>query len=149
MKTINKVIENLQLLKKLEPLLENMDVEFIACIDWEDNWQCSWHTTRIVKSDTKNIETYDWWDMCQSGTDFYKTLTLEEAIEFLPKKINNYYFVSWKNEDWYWCNYLEKDEDELFILDNSLLVHIFGKKTLLEAIEKMLEYLLNNKLLTK
>lgn len=139
MKIINKVIENLQLLKKLEPLLENMDVEFIACIDWEDNWQCSWHTTRIVKSDTKNIETYDWWDMCQSGTDFYKTLTLKKSIEFL-KQLWELKIILTN----YRCN--------LYLLWNKLIkwenIHI-STDTLLEAIEKMLEYLLDNNLLIK
>lgn len=92
---MTKVIENIRILRKLERYLEDMETEYICCIDWEDNWQFSWHTTRIVKSNTKNIEIYNWWDKCQSGTDFYKTLTLEEAIELLNKverKILEEYF---------------------------------------------------------
>lgn len=77
----------------------------------------------------------------------YPSLTLEEAIEFLPIQINNYYFVFWKNDNWYWCNYLEKDEDELYILGNALLKNICNEKTPLEAIEKMLEYLLEENLI--
>lgn len=81
--------------------------------------------------------------------NLYKTLTLEEAIEFLPIKIDNYYLVLWKNDNWYWGNYLLKDEDNLYILDKSLLINICNKATLLEVIEQLLEYLLDNNLLPK
>lgn len=65
-----------------------------------------------------------------------KTLTLEEAIEFLPDSImitkhnncNEKYLIDYNTDDY--------NED-------------FSWKTLLEAIEKMLEYLLDNNLLIK
>ncbi len=76
----------------------------------------------------------------------YRTLTLEEAIELLPdfikdKDLRDGYVSIWKM-DWeydikysYWVW-----EDEETIVE-------FIWKTLLEAIEKMLEYLINNNLL--
>ena len=78
-----------------------------------------------------------------------KKMSLDEAIDFLPNKINDYYLVLWKNEFWYWWNYFKRDELELYILDDYLLKQTFWKQTFLEIIEKMLEYLLYNNLLSK
>lgn len=132
-RTMTKVIENLGLLRKLEPYLEYRENEYICCIDWEDNWQYSWHTTRIVKSNIENIEIYDWWDKCQSGTDFYKTLTLEEAMDLLP-----IYTHMRQIRGWEWLT----DNKAIWIKDKN----IWGK-TKLQAIEKMLHYLIDNNLL--
>ena len=134
-----KVIQDLSLLKKLEPYI-TQDTEYICCVDWEDNYEYSWHTTRIVKSDTENIEIYNWWDKCQSWTDFYKTLTTEEAIELLPKYIDNQKLMFEAMWSWWVIRYLTYSIDVANLNKEAW-------KTLLEAIEKMLNYLINNNLM--
>ena len=130
---MTKVIENIELLKKIESYLEDVKTEYICCIDWEDNWQFSWHTERIVKSDTKNIEIYDWWDKCQSGTDFYKTLTLEELIEFIWK--NSCRFTIPYRNGWTWTTWL-------FIWDEA-----FESESLMWIYIEMVKYLDDNDIL--
>ena len=107
-----------------------------------------------------NIETEYWFTETWKFFPWeciYKTLTLEEAIEFLIKQkitfidiimpitnghyhtINSIrYFNNWK----LWEIFTRGDED--WYTD----VEIYWK-TFIEAIEKMLDYLLDNNLLTK
>ena len=114
MKTIS-----LELSKKLAPYLDGVKTEYNWCFD--DSWE-------YFITNSNKIE-------------WIKTLTLEEAIEFLP-----------------WYLYLPSlFKDKLFLLitkwDGYYIEYwdyIFKEwKTLLEAVEKMIEYLLDNNLLWK
>ena len=118
MKTIN-----FELSKRLNDLwlLDNIETEYCYNIDWD---LLSWF---YAKKEYNQI--------------VYKTLTLEEAIDFLPTYILKHkrakkYFQIYRNKDWYniWYEFIHWE---------------FSKKTLLEAIEKMIEYLLDNNLLWK
>ena len=121
-------------------LLDNIETEY-----WykKDLWE--------MKVFTLNKYHKDFQELC------IKTLTLEEAIEFLIKQkitfidiimpitnrhyhtINSIrYFNNWK----LWEIFTRGDED--WYTD----VEIYWK-TFIEAIEKMLEYLIDNNLLTK
>lgn len=74
-----------------------------------------------------------------------KTLTLEEAIEFLPNSILY-------KENKYYCLNIFRNLHWEYLLDYSfsgIVLHSEEEEILLEAVEKMLEYLLNNNLLTK
>lgn len=76
----------------------------------------------------------DWWTK-------YKTLTLEEAIDFLPATINRKSIGINKRWGVYNVEYIENYYD--------MDCYSATWKTLLEAIEKMIEYLLDNNLLPK
>lgn len=105
-----KVIENIELLKKLAPYLEDMETEYVV-------HKMSWE-----------IILYDSCWVCDES--YLKLLTLEEAIELLP-------YNNCITKIWYWYRVEDMSaHEELW-------------KTLLEAIEKMLEYLLDNDLLWK
>jgi len=131
---------NLELSKRLAPYLENEETEY-----------CYIKKT-ILKKDFFKVVKVDYKDDEESnyvGIDYWicKTLTLEEAIEFLPKTfgvrfdkdnprtcLKIYFIWSW-NISYSCTEYIWKCTIELHW------------KTLLEAIEKMLEYLLDNNLL--
>jgi len=129
MKTIN-----FELSKRLTEwlYLDNIETEFKYYKMWDE--YILLHKTEFYKSDWDNI----------------KTLTLEEAIEFLPiyikrkykfncEKFNNIIpFSNMKKWDKYWVSYIYNWE-----------WYIQYSKTLLGAIEKMLEYLLDNNLIWK
>ena len=138
---MNKVIENIELLKKLQPYLENMIPE---------HSYYKWDLNRLV---TKEFEP----------DKYIKTLTLEEAIEFLPNRIDwenhAFYLEITKAETEYHIAYCADmkdyiwedcvwDEFKMFECTYMNDKHLFWE-TLLEAIEKMLEYLLDNELLWK
>lgn len=133
-----KLIENIELLKKLQPYLEDVETEYNK-IKLEHN------KTGInykIELSSKNPKDYMFYK------EHYKTLTLEEAIELLPET----FFVEWIRMWWYifpeyiWeftqkykmsvCEYWTHNQYELF-----------NWVTLLQAIEKMLEYLIDNDLL--
>jgi len=112
MKTIS-----LELSKKLAPYLEWVETEYIwVHIQWCDS---------IIKSDNW-LDEYKY--IC-------KTLTLEEAIEFLWN-INIRWEQLWiyKKSNWNWIIYY-------------WFGNVYEWETLLEAVEKMLEYLLTENLL--
>ena len=121
-----KVIENIELLKKLQPYLE--DVEYMIFLD---NWEPSlFEEMPAIYKDR-----------------FIKTLTLEEAIELLPSYI---YWDNWQKLNIY---YKKEDEEEVEYIcylkefKDLRAYEFFKSKTLLQAIEKMLEYLIDNDLL--
>lgn len=120
--------------------------------------------------ETKFLYSKKWkiYDKLETGPYTYgmiKTLTLEEAIEFLPEKIIDAEW-GWINRDWakwsrwpcnIWFNFFKeiRNQNEWIIwkiqikdFDNCELDLVVWK-TLLERIEKMIEYLLDNNLLTK
>lgn len=122
MKTIN-----LELSKKLAPYLEGIKTEFIYNDMWwieENRWN------------TKELNEFP---------NVFKTLTLEEAIDFLPFKIEmmnvKYLLEIQKRINIYYIEYFNTRNDRYVTNKN------ISWKTLIEAIEKMLEYLLDNKLL--
>ena len=112
-----KTIENIELLRKLQPILKELGVE-----------------TEYEIVDDGCTEPYpmreeDIYFRWEEDFTFLKTLTLEEAIELLP----DYIVIDIRpNEIWvhstkYWYTSTSKWE------------------TPLQAIEKMLEYLIDNK----
>lgn len=68
----------------------------------------------------------------------YKTLTIEEAIEFLPKEIDKHFLNFWPLFDIWYVQY----QHWLWYIN-----HWVKWTTLLEAVENMIEYLLDNNLL--
>ena len=82
----------------------------------------------------------------------YKTLTTEEAIEFLP---DNIVWVYWslfnlvidKWRDWYLINYKNSKHWTWHIKWWKYFKNNSIRLPLIEAIEKMIEYLINNNLL--
>lgn len=118
-----KVITNIELLKKLQPYIGESEY-----------WLYKWEV----------YEQYELEMMWDNIIDFnyrekgLKTLTLEEAIELLPKTMYMYIY----NLSWY------------SVSVGSLCKTIFDDvkfkwETLLQAIESMIFYLLENELLWK
>lgn len=122
---------NFKLAKRLndEGLLEGVETKYY----YDDKF--------LIKKEMVDLKNYkQLW--------LIKTLTLSEAIEFLPAHIKQYKlrWTKWDEANPYWpriwysvyyvCEYNWK------ILDS-----YFTWKTLLEAISNMIEYLLNNNLL--
>jgi len=106
-----------------------------------------------VETDYYRMENIFWdyvlWDKIDKSKfypewDKVKTLTLEEAIEFLPKKHPKYkeYYLRMMLYDKTW--YVE-----YWMCEPCETMWSACWKTLLEAIEKMLEHLLDNDLLWK
>lgn len=114
MKTIN-----FELSKRLNDLwlLDNIETEWKIQLLPTKIWN-KWNKWRLVKN-------WNWkWKI-------YKTLTLEEAIEFLPNWISMQ--KDWGEYIYYYFDYIWN----------------FSSKNHIEVIEKLLEYLLDNDLLTK
>jgi len=122
MKTIN-----LELSKRLAPYLENIETQKYT--DW--NFTFYWRTLE---------HQFKLWT--ENKNNYYKTLTLEEAIEFLPERISG-----WDLE--LAMNKTRVAYVMLWDCSPNEMVNYYSWKTLLQAIEKMLEYLLNNDLLWK
>lgn len=108
-----KVIENIELLKKLTPYLEDVETEYMIT----DTVSNIVDKTSMVKK-LSNTERY------------LKTLTLEEAKEFIIEKV-----------DMRWRAYIE-NELSRYVYDLFSVIEIFDIK-----MEKMLEYLIDNDLL--
>lgn len=129
MKTIS-----FELAKRLNEkwLLDNIETEYIFY--W---WNPDELNTTISWYKKQNIYEKCLWDI--------KTLTFDEAIEFLPKKISF--------EDYDLFLFLDFFEKKLFYWLYSDLdeynISFKYKESLLEAIEEMLKFLLDNNLLTK
>ena len=130
-----------ELCKKLAELniWQDIETESIYADD-------TWFDMNIYKNEPKfwvKDNNLIWWPI--------KAFNLEEALEILPNNINknneDYELVFWRHELWYWWNYFLEDEDELYILNQSIFRWNYRKKTLIEAIEKILEYLIDNKLI--
>lgn len=125
MKTIN-----FELSKRLNDLwlLDNIETQ---CIYFRHKYFKKWEY--ILEDFIWNI-IYD----KKNCEDKIKTLTLEEAIEFLWDK----YFMQ---ISWWWFN---KNIYNICIIIKTNNIQ-WEWETLLEAIEKIIEYLLDNNLLTK
>ncbi len=122
---------NFELCKKLteKGKLEGVETECYYFHDWK---MINWEIAYLILS-MDNIFNEEKWDI--------KAPTLEEALEILPIVIKNYALEIYRCFDW-WYNveYESKNYEKL------KLCHW---KTLLEAMEKMLEYLLDNDLLNE
>jgi len=116
-------------------LLDDIETEYIFQ-EWviKTLWKWwaltkEWDWIIIIK---KYLEKYEW-------LIFYKTLTLEEAIEFLPSF--NLEKINFKDEEW-----------NVVLRSYNIILWDFETwkmKKLIFAIEKYFEYLLDNNLLTK
>ena len=124
MKTIN--FELSKILTKLW-LLDNIETEYFYSANWlYQNWR--WWNRDGVEYWWIKYKLYD--------NEKIKTLTLEEAIEFLKQYTKEQNFKIETNDYMnLWSIYWQ-------------ITPIFREKTLLEAIEKLLEFLLDNNLLT-
>ena len=144
MKTIN-----LELSKRLANYLDSVKTEYSWIeksepIKWNIYWTEFKHTWKffVWKKFMDRADTNFWKE--------YKTLTLEEAIEFCPKRYKQQYSeLTWTKNDYRlimvkldkWYCFKISDEFQ-WGTDKSCCW-----KTILQAIEKMLEYLLDNNLL--
>lgn len=114
---MTKVIENIELLKKLAPYIDGWGTDYNMMYHKDTDWQ-------VVRRE------------CYLTSQWLKTLTLEEAIELFPECIaEDYHIFRMSDNSWWWIKFSFWD--------------IFIWKTLLEAVEKMLEYLIDNDLLWK
>ena len=140
MKTIN-----LKLSKKLTNALQGMQTQNYINEDWEV------FTKKYLDSiPNTNVEpVWKFWIyvLPLDSKELYKTLTLEEAVNFLDKdfihKENGftYRLAIWKiQSDKWWIWYTNK-----FMGDALFKWKIW--ETRLEAVESMIEYLLNNNLI--
>lgn len=115
-------------------LLDEIETEYVWVINWDI---ITTSTSKTIKELYAHplVEIPEWFTT-------YKTLTLEEAIEFLPRIINDkwIYITKWIMEK-YCMAYVDNDMEQDDI-DNWT-----DWKTLLEATEKMINYLLTNNLL--
>lgn len=136
-----KVIEDLELLKKLQPYIKG-DTEYYyrdISLEWEKK------EYDLVSYD--DPQYFDWEkDYFDAECDL-KTLTTEEAIELLPNYIH---MVKW----WRW--YLRDDTKCSLRMWKKFIWyehHNMGEyqrlywNTLLEALGEMLNYLINNNLM--
>ena len=121
-----KVIEDIKLLKKLAPYLG--DTRFILNVyinwEWVDTVRNIYH--RDTMPDIYKDPLY---------YNNYKTLSIDEAIEFLPKYI--------------WPDKLKFEALGRWRQVQYTTCVIEADFTLLQAIEKMLNYLIDNNLLWK
>lgn len=137
MKTIN-----LELSKRLNELWLLDDIRFVP--------EFAYYTkVRIANTTMHKIEIWIFDNIPHRKYEYDNkiiTLTLEEAIEFLPKEIKwEFEFaIKYDWEDKYIVEYNRYQQD-WSIIENICETW----KTLLEAIEKMLEYLIENNLLIK
>lgn len=118
-----KVIENLELLKKLAPYLEDMLETEMYMVN--SKWECNPYNS-----------------VMQSNLSWYiKTIWLEESIELLPDSI-------YQEPYCYWLEiYKYKTGYDVGYLDGTDSLNFIEEKTLLKAVEKMLHYLIDNNLL--
>lgn len=118
---------NFELSKKLNELwlLDNIDTEY---------WY--WHSWAIFTMYQLETSTRE-----RAKDVWIKTLTLEEAIEFLPKHINLWEWLAPLNYNFYYKT-IQYIWPRYIYFTNSW-------KTLLEAIENLILDLLENNLLTK
>lgn len=127
---------NFELSKRLNELkfLDNIETENIYN-------QYKSHDGTIYTYLNEPKDMYEWCEPDYTS----KTLTLEEAIEFLKKYIWPKITITFDRTSYYRIEYLQPFLKKTLYHYKS---YDFYWDTLLEAIEKMIEYLLNNNLLT-
>lgn len=92
------------------------------------------------------------WDPFYKKRYIYKTLTTEEALEFLPDNIVWIYWALFnlvidKNKDWYLIDYKNNKHWYWYIKWWKYFENNNTRLTLIEAIEQMIEFLIDNNLL--
>jgi len=140
-----KVITDIELLKKIQPILEDRETEYQYCVIRKLNKARDWHIlfAWVYNDEVEDIKKeFD----CNLYIEIYKTLTLEEAIEILPKifsrKMSKRYNID-LSTDWdqrkthYYCCIYN-------LQDWRIWDRIFRWDTPIEAIEKMLQFLIDN-----
>lgn len=158
---------NLELSKRLAPYLEGVETEYWYC-DTRKGWKeyncyksnqyadmefIPFRELKQEDSECELIKLYnkpypnEWYN----DSLLLKTLTLEEVIEFLPKRINFLHLhfstnVFIPTETKYYWNYIDIKQNWKI---EALIDNWPFWKTPLEAIEAMLTYLLDNNLLPK
>lgn len=142
---------NFELSKKLNDLglLDDIETEYCyySTFDNKEYYQI-WQNKYIEEYEYFYVDIYNVSEY--KVYKKYKTLTLDEAIEFLPMRFKNDWFnISFalhKNgEEWIYSivySYNNKDGDEMGL-------YWWNANTPLGTIEKMLECLIDNNLLTK
>jgi hypothetical protein len=134
---MTKVIENLELLKKLQPYL--WETEYKITQYYKSDWSPSYHFKKTIHKSNENIYTTAF------SSKSFKTLTLEEAYDKLPRLL--------LNEDHFYTPTIAPAINKTYIsydhidLELDSLTGSIEWRTLLQAIEKMLEYLIDNNLL--
>jgi len=143
---------SLELSKRLQKYLEWVETEYMyfewTYIAWDNKEYIEDKMTLILFNNLPwIIEQYS--EKFDDNTiTIYKALTLEEAIEFLPKSIKKERYV---NAPWTYNYNINIYYNNMYRICYSCYEkrEDFESKwkTLLQAIEKMLEYLLDNDLL--
>lgn len=127
---MEKVIENMELIIKLQPYLKN-EKKYSICDVWD--WPEKPVLTNSIPSDF-----HEW-------ASSFETLTLEECINFLPNRICDYYLTFWKNiHNKYWITYQNINQEDLDCLSE---YETEDYSSLLEAMEKLIGTLIDNDLL--
>lgn len=134
-----KVIKNIELLKKLIPLLEDRETDYVLCDRW---YMYKSHCVKMVDTEDKNSAMY-WkgkpywyikdvvWHKCYWR--IYKTLTTDEMFEFMWKAICHFnmpYPNAWELNWW-----------------TLIWSTVINAKDLNEYFQKCIEYLIDNDLL--
>ena len=138
-----KVIQNIELLKKLQPILERREVENYILENQE-----ILETSELKKLPIRHYQKADnmlWYIPELEAQNFYKTLTLEEALDLLPENIWDYRCYMVKMDWLYYCWYQRMPNT--WVWKKYLVDWELKSETLLEAVEQMIEYLLDNNLL--
>lgn len=155
---------NFELSKRLNDLwlLDDIETEYWYNKHWYLN-EYIWKTCDIPPENSYDSEWHTYCDCCKRDLERclnysrdkydkiskwlpYKTLTLEEVIEFLPQSIKNYTLEIYKCINWNFnIVYVNNQTKEDIIVDRLCMFHW----PLIWAIEKMIEYLLDNNLLWK
>lgn len=114
------VITNIKLLEKLQPILEDREIDYFI---WQDDLLNEW----MLRKYSNEEFSPENWDL--------KTLTLEEALDLLPEGIADDYHISRCSDNSWWIIKLKRYNE------------LFCETTLLETTEKLLEYLIDNNIL--
>lgn len=105
-------------------------------------------TKYVINIETKELLTNDYVNF-PSIYDT-KTLTLQEAIEFLPYRIKNnqnFYLLHFRKTEVFWVNQFNIDYYKWDNYNIWLFYWEINWETLLESVEKMITYLLDNNLI--
>ena len=139
---------NLEICKRLEEHLKDVRTEYFwhnVKNDWIWDWEHQDEEQLTIVNEMSicwKIAT-DRWDKMKFNFTRFKAPTLEEALDLLPSEIKLWKLLISKDERLYMIGYWHYHIDECA----NLLNISFFEPTSLEAVEKMLDYLITNDLL--